>query len=70
MWLVLIDMLYVKEKPTLVFDDSFANFDEGRAGEMLELLAKLAEKTQVLYFTCRDPKPLLGHTKSHTISFS
>lgn len=68
--LALIDMLYVKEKPTLVFDDSFANFDEGRAGEMLELLAKLSEKTQVLYFTCRDPKPLLGHTKYHTISFS
>lgn len=65
--LALIDMLYVKEKPTLVFDDSFANFDEGRAGEMLELLAKLSEKTQVLYFTCRDPKPLLKNTKYHTV---
>ncbi len=68
--LALIDMLYVKEKPTLVFDDSFANFDEGRAGEMLGLLAKLAEKTQVLYFTCRDPKPLLRNTKYHTVAFS
>ena len=65
--LALIDMLYVKEKPTLVFDDSFANFDERRAGEMLGLLAKLAEKTQVLYFTCRDPKPLLKNTKYHTV---
>ena len=68
--LALIDMLYVNEKPTLVFDDSFANFDEGRAGEMLGLLAKLAEKTQVLYFTCRDPKPLLGNTQYHAITFS
>ena len=65
--LALIDMLYVKEKPTLVFDDSFANFDEGRAGEMLELLAKLSEKTQVLYFTCRDPKLLLRNTNYHTV---
>ena len=65
--LALIDMLYVKEKPTLVFDDSFANFDEGRAGEMLELLAKLSEKTQVLYFTCRDPKPMLKNTTYHTV---
>jgi uncharacterized protein YhaN len=65
--LALIDMLYVKEKPTLVFDDSFANFDEGRAGEMLELLAKLSEKTQVLYFTCRDPKPLLRNTNYYTV---
>ena len=68
--LALIDMLYVKEKPTLVFDDSFANFDEGRAEEVLGLLAKLAEKTQVLYFTCRDPKPLLGRTNYHTIAIS
>jgi len=68
--LALIDMLYTKEKPTLVFDDSFANFDEGRAGEMLGLLGKLAEKTQVLYFTCRDPKPLLGQTPYHKIAIS
>lgn len=66
--LALIDMLYAKEKPTLVFDDSFANFDEGRAGEMLKLLDKLAQKTQVLYFTCRDPKPLLRGIDHHNIT--
>lgn len=66
--LALIDMLYAKEKPTLVFDDSFANFDEGRAGEMLKLLGKLAKKTQVLYFTCRDPKLLLRGIDHHNIT--
>ncbi len=65
--LALIDMLYAKEKPTLVFDDSFANFDEARAGEMLKLLGKLSQKTQILYFTCRDPEPLLRGIDHHNI---
>lgn len=65
--LALIDMLYAKEKPTLVFDDSFANFDEARAGAMLKLLGKLSQKTQILYFTCRDPEPLLRGMKHHNI---
>ncbi len=68
--LALIDMLYAKEKPTLVFDDSFANFDEGRAGEMLKLLGKLSQKTQILYFTCRDPEPLLRGIDHHNICFT
>jgi uncharacterized protein YhaN len=65
--LALIDMLYARQKPTLVFDDSFANFDEGRAAEMLKLLGKLSQKTQVLYFTCRDPEPMLKDIAHHNV---
>lgn len=65
--LALIDMLYAKEKPTLVFDDSFANFDEGRTREVLTLLGKLAQQTQILYFTCRDPEPFLQGIEHHNI---
>ena len=65
--LALIDMLYARQKPTLVFDDSFANFDEGRAAEMLKLLGKLSQKTQVLYFTCRDPEPMLNGIAHHNV---
>lgn len=65
--LALIDMLYARQKPTLVFDDSFANFDEGRAAEMLKLLGKLSQKTQVLYFTCRDPEPMLKGIAHHNV---
>lgn len=55
----LVEMLYGEEKPPLIFDDTFANLDEARAGAMLRLLAQWGKDEQILYFTCRDPEPLL-----------
>ena len=55
----LVEMLYGEEKPPLIFDDTFANLDEERAGAMLRLLAQWGKDEQILYFTCRDPEPLL-----------
>lgn len=55
----LVEMLYGEEKPPLIFDDTFANLDEKRAGAMLRLLAQWGKDEQILYFTCRDPEPLL-----------
>jgi uncharacterized protein YhaN len=34
-----------------VADDLFINFDDGRAAAGFEVLSKLAQKTQVLFFT-------------------
>lgn len=35
----------------LIVDDLFVNFDDGRAAAGFEILAELAEKTQVIFFT-------------------
>jgi uncharacterized protein YhaN len=35
----------------LVFDDLFVDFDDDRTTVAFELLAELAEKVQILYFT-------------------
>ncbi|AGA33594.1 hypothetical protein TVNIR_1933 [Thioalkalivibrio nitratireducens DSM 14787] len=44
---------YLETAPTLPFvaDDLFINFDDARAGAGLEVLARLAQRTQVLFFT-------------------
>ena len=38
-------------KLPLLIDDGFVNFDTARKNEMLELLKKMSETTQILYFT-------------------
>lgn len=38
-------------KLPLLIDDGFVNFDTARKSEMLELLKKMSETTQILYFT-------------------
>lgn len=39
--------------PPLILDDAFAHYDDNRACEALETLLRIAERTQVLFFTCR-----------------
>jgi len=41
----------LRECPPLVLDDVLVHFDDDRAGAALEVLASLARKTQVLFFT-------------------
>ena len=50
--LALIDVLYHKEEPFLILDDPFTNLDEERTKCAMELLNKLAESRQVIYYTC------------------
>lgn len=38
----------------LIFDDPFLNFDDSRRKNLYEQLEKLAEKQQILFFTCRE----------------
>ncbi len=52
----LIDALYEQEKPMLILDDPFTNFDESKIATSLDLLGKLSENRQVLYFTCHESR--------------
>ncbi|MBQ8689642.1 MAG: AAA family ATPase [Clostridia bacterium] len=50
--LALVDSLYEKELPFIILDDPFAHFDDGRAALALKLIKRLADKRQIIYFTC------------------
>lgn len=53
--LALVELLYKREKPPLVFDESFAHQDKGRTALALKLLSEEAEAgMQSLVFTCRN----------------
>ncbi len=56
MRLALIDALFEQEKPFLILDDPFVNFDDARMHRALEMLHKLAEKQQVLYLLCNSSR--------------
>lgn len=52
--LALVDLLYKREKPPLIFDESFAHQDKHRTALALKLLSSEGEKgIQSLLFTCR-----------------
>lgn len=61
MRMALVDAMYEGEKPFVVFDDSFVNFDSKKTEGGLKLLAEIAKKYQVIYFTCNEVRsnPLL-----------
>ena len=65
--LALIDLLYKDNRPPLVFDDTFANLDEKRMKQMMEILEK--QKSQIIYLTCRDPRPFLDGVKFNMVEF-
>lgn len=58
MRLALVDAMYPEEKPFLVLDDPFVNLDEDKVEHGRELLHKIAEEYQILYFTCHNSRSL------------
>ena len=59
MRLALADAMYRGEKPFLILDDPFVNLDEEKTKRGMQLLMKVSEEYQILYFTChssREPK--------------
>lgn len=52
MRLALVDAMYPEEKPFLVLDDPFVNLDEEKMARGNELLGRISEEYQILYFTC------------------
>ena len=61
MRLACVELLYTEEKPPLAcLDDSLCNLDPARKAAAFALLARLAERYQILYFTCHDETAALG----------
>ena len=48
--LAIVDVLYKKEKPTLVVDDPFVNLDKEKREQAEKMLEERAKKGQVVYF--------------------
>lgn len=56
MRLALIDAMYTDEKPFIIFDDPFVNFDDVKVAGSLELLKEVSKEYQIIYFTCHNSR--------------
>lgn len=58
MRLALIDCLYPNEKPFVIFDDPFVNFDDEKLLLCKKLIKNVSKKYQIIYFTCHDSRKI------------
>ena len=56
MRLALIDCLYPNEKPFVIFDDPFVNFDDEKLDLCKNLMNDISSHYQIIYFTCHDSR--------------
>ena len=56
--LALVDAMYDKEKPFVILDDPFVNFDEKNLEGAKKVLNMISKDSQVLYFTCHDSRKI------------
>ncbi len=52
----LIDVLFTGEKPFVILDDPFYNLDDVKLDGALELVKKLSDEYQILYFVCHESR--------------
>ncbi len=52
----LVEAMYTRETPILIMDDPFTNLDDERLATAKEMLQKIGETYQVLYFTCSEAR--------------
>lgn len=50
--IALVDAMYQEEEPPLIMDDPFTNLDDKKVNAGMDFIEKLAEKYQIIYFTC------------------
>ncbi len=50
--IALVDAMYQEEEPPLIMDDPFTNLDDKKVHAGMEFIEKLAQKYQIIYFTC------------------
>ncbi len=55
----LVEAMYEKEKPFLIFDDPFTNLDKEKTDYGLRMMEEISKEYQVLYFTCHESRRLL-----------
>ena len=51
-----VDAMYQEETPMLIMDDPFVNLDDKKMKAAKELLEYIAEKYQIIYFTCSESR--------------
>lgn len=56
--MALIDVVFEKEKPFIILDDVFAMVDDSTFIKLKKLLKTLADKYQIIYFTCSNSRLL------------
>lgn len=56
MRLALVDAMYTEEKPFILFDDPFVNFDDEKVTGSLKLLQEVSKEYQIIYFTCHNSR--------------
>lgn len=56
MRLAFVDAMYKGEKPFLIMDDTFVNLDDDNIAGAAELMRAVAERYQVIYFTCSESR--------------
>ena len=52
----LIDVLYRQEQPMVILDDPFTNLDPEKIKAGTDLLERLSQKKQIIYFTCHESR--------------
>ena len=52
----LVDAMYKEEAPVLIMDDPFTNLDDEKMKQAKKFLEYIAEKYQVIYFTCSESR--------------
>lgn len=52
----LVDALFEEEKPFLVLDDTFVNFDGEKLEKVLQLIGEIADTYQIIYLVCHDSR--------------
>ena len=58
MRLALIDCLYPNEKPFVIFDDPFINFDDNKLKLCKGLIKDISKQYQTIYFTCHESRKI------------
>ena len=52
----LIDALFEEENPFVILDDPFVNLDEQKIKNSLDLINKISNKYQIIYFVCHESR--------------
>lgn len=52
----LVDALFEKEKPFIVLDDPFVNFDKGKIKNSVNLIKNISKEYQLIYFVCHESR--------------
>ena len=58
MRLSLIDCLFEENKPFIILDDSFVDFDENNLAIIKQVINNIKKEYQVIYFTCHDSRKI------------